>query len=134
MILLDTHTVLWLRLGDRRLRPDARQQIEEALLQGNAAVSAITFWEVGMRIRKGRIEGFDWDLDEWRDMLLADGLHEIPVTGPIAAQAGLILDLHGDPADRIIIATALAGNHELATADRKILDWNGPLRKLSVRR
>ena len=133
-MLLDTHTVLWLRLGDRRLRPDARRQIEEALPQGDAAVSAITFWEIGMRIRKGRIEGFDWDLNEWRDTLLADGLREIPVTGPIAAQAGLLPDLHGDPAGRIIIATALAGNYELATADRKILEWPGPLRKLPVRR
>ncbi len=40
--------------------------------------------------------------------------------------AGLLTDMHGDPADRLIVATALQG-HQLATADRRILDWPGPL-------
>ena len=133
MILLDTHTVIWMDQGDRRLRPALRERIEKALREEAVGVSTMSFWEVAMRIRKRQMD-FIEDVEAWRQHLLDDGLIELPVTGPIAAQAGLLPDLHGDPADRIIIATALAGNHELATADRKILDWNGPLRKLSVRR
>ena len=133
MILLDTHTVIWMDQGDRRLRPALRERIEEALREEAVGVSTMSFWEVAMWIRKRQMD-FIEDVEAWRQHLLDDGLIELPVTGPIAAQAGLLPDLHGDPADRIIIATALAGNHELATADRKILDWNGPLRKLSVRR
>ena len=56
LILLDTHVLIWLRLGDRRLGERARGACERALLSGDAAVSAISFWEVGMQIRKGRLE------------------------------------------------------------------------------
>ena len=119
--------------GDRRLRSALRARIEVALEEQAAFVSTISFWEVAMRIRKRQMD-FIEDVEAWRQNLLDDGLIELPITGPIAAQAGLLPDLHGDPADRIIIATALAGNYELATADRKILEWPGPLRKLSVRR
>ena len=132
-MLLDTHTVIWMDQGDRRLRPALRAQIEVALGEQAAFVSTISFWEVAMRIRKRQMD-FIEDVEAWRQNLLDDGLIELPITGLIAAQAGLLPDLHGDPADRIIIATALAGNYELATADRKILEWPGPLRKLPVRR
>ncbi len=132
-MLLDTHTVIWMDQGDRRLRPALRARIEVALGEQAAFVSTISFWEVAMRIRKRQMD-FIEDVEAWRQNLLDDGLIELPITGPIAAQAGLLPDLHGDPADRIIIATALAGNYELATADRKILEWPGPLRKLPVRR
>lgn len=133
MILLDTHTVIWMDQGDRRLRPSLRARIEVALGAQAAFVSTISFWEVAMRIRKRQMD-FIEDVEAWWQNLLDDGLIELPITGPIAAQAGLLPDLHGDPADRIIIATALAGNYELATADRKILEWPGPLRKLPVGR
>jgi len=76
-----------------------------------------------MRIQKGRLE-FLLDLDAWRRELLDQGLIEIPVDGVIAARAGLLVDMHGDPADRLIVATALQG-HQLVTADRRILDWPG---------
>ena len=46
--------------------------------------------------------------------------------GAIAARAGLLPDLPGDPADRLIVATALEG-HRLVTADRRMLDWPGQL-------
>ena len=57
---------------------------------------------------------------------------EIPVDGEIAIRAGLLPDVHGDPADRILIATALEG-HQLATADQQVLDWPGPLSRLDAR-
>ena len=53
-------------------------------------------------------------LPEWRARLLDEGLVEIPVDGTIATRAGLLPNMHGDPADRIIIATALEG-HQLVT-------------------
>ena len=83
-----------------------------------------------MQIRKGRLDLLV-DLDTWRRNLLDQGLIETPVDGGIASRAGLLADLHGDPADRIIVATALEG-HQLVTADRQILDWPGPLNRLSA--
>ena len=128
MILLDTHVLLWFRFGNRRLGPKSREEIGRAVEEGESAVSAISFWEVGMQLQKGRL-GFDLDLDAWRNGLLDQGLVEIPVDGGIAARAGLLQDMHGDPADRLIVATALEG-HRLVTADRGILEWPGRLSRL----
>ena len=128
MIVLDTHVLIWHEQGDRRLGAHVRRQFESALRAGDAAVSAISFWEIGMQIRKGRL-GFRLDPDAWRRDLRNQGLIEIPVDGSIASRAGLIADMHGDPADRIIVATALEG-HQLVTADRQILDWPGSLNRL----
>lgn len=131
MILLDTHVLLWHERGDRRMGPHARRTVERALREGDAAVSAISFWEVGMRARKGRLELLI-ALAAWRSDLLDRGLVEIPVDGAVAARAGLLTDMHGDPADRIIVATALQG-HRLLTADSLMLDWPGSLSSLDAR-
>ena len=55
MILLDTHVLLWLRLGERELGARARVEIDRAWQSGEVAVSAISFWEVAMLKAKGRI-------------------------------------------------------------------------------
>ena len=125
MKLLDTHILLWQEQGDRRLGPQARRVVARALEEGKAAVSAISFWEIGMRIQKGQL-ALRFDLDVWRRDLLEQGVYEIPVNGLIAARAGLLPNLHGDPADRLIVATALEG-HQLITADERMLAWPGNL-------
>ncbi len=130
MILLDTHVLIWHESGDRRLGARARREFGRALQDGEAAVSTISFWEIGMQVRKDRL-GFLIDPHAWRRDLLNRGLIEIPVDGDIASRAGLLAKIHGDPADRIIVATALEG-HRLMTADRLILGWAGPLTCLSA--
>ena len=131
MMLLDTHILLWQRWGDQRLGVQTRDLLQHSLREEEAVVSAISFWEVAMRIQKGQIN-FDLDLHEWRNTLIRQGLIEIPVDGAIAARAGLLGGIHGDPADRIIVATALGG-HRLVTADQRILGWGGNLDRLDAR-
>ena len=131
MILLDTHVVIWFRIGDRSLGHDALGEVETALRQGNAAISAISFWEAGVRAQKGGLY-FGRDLDSWREDVIRNGIIEIPVNGVIASRAALLTGLHGDPADRIIVATALEG-HQLVTADDRILSWSGQLSRLDAR-
>ena len=128
MILLDTHVLFWLRFGDAKLGRRARAVIDRATGEGSAAVSASTFWEAAMLRRKGRLDLPD-DIAAWRVSLLRDGLVEIPVDGAVAVRASLLRDLHGDPADRLIVATALEG-HRLVNADRGILEWPGRLSRL----
>ena len=79
---------------------------------------------------KGRLD-FPEDIQIWRREMLGQGLVEIPLDGGIATRAGLLEDLHGDPADRIIVATALEG-HRLVTADSRILNWPGPLDRMNA--
>ncbi len=131
MILLDTHVVVWYRGGERTLGRRARDAVDEAFSSGEAAVSAITFWELAMLAAKGRMSLPD-DVGSWRRQNLRQGLTEIPVDGEIGARAGSLAGLRGDPADRIIVATAMDG-HRLVTADQRILDWDGPLRRLDAR-
>ena len=131
MLLLDTNALLWMRRGDGRLGRVARREIERAWHSGELAVSAISFWEVDMLHRKGRMKLLQ-DITAWRTQLLEDGLVEIPVDGTIAVRANRLVDFHPDPADRFIVATALAG-HSLLTADRHILSWEGNLKRLDAR-
>ena len=130
VILLDTHVLIWLRSGDRRLGSTARREIDQALELGDAAASSISFWEVALLAERRRIE-LDLGVGEWRQLMLREGLVEIPVDGEIAIRAASLEGLRRDPADRLIVATALEG-HQLMTADRQILDWPGPLRRLDA--
>lgn len=68
----------------------------------------------------------------WRRDLLGLGLIEIPVDGEMGIMAAQ-LDLHGDPADRIIAATALLKSAVLITADAVLLDWTNPLERFDAR-
>lgn len=126
MILLDTHTLLWLRPGDPQLGHQARRVIEQGWADGEVGVSAITFGEVAMLIEKGRLD-LQVDVAAWRMELLAEKMVEIEPDGSIGIQAAALTDFHADPADRFIVATAWAGGHQLATSDRRILAWPGPL-------
>ena len=73
-----------------------------------------------MLCARGRLELLV-DVGAWREGLLNEGLIEVAVDGEIALRAGFLLELHGDSADRIIIATALAG-HQLVTANQRLLE------------
>ena len=72
------------------------------------------------------------DVAAWRRELLGQGLIEIPVDGDIGIRANTLNDFHADPADRIIVATAMSG-HRLVTADDRILAWSGNLDRLDAR-
>ena len=131
MILLDTHVALWLRAGDAKLGSIARSEIQQAWEAHEVAMSAMSFWEMAMLRAKGRIN-FPEDVGRWRLEQLGQGLIEIPVDGDIGIRASTLADFHADPADRIIVATALVG-HWLVTADERILAWGGSLDRLDAR-
>ena len=124
--------MLWLRLGDRRLGPAARREIDRQWQDGEVAVSAISFREVAMLKRKRRI-AFPEDVALWRREQLAQGVVELAVDGEIAVRAANLEDFRGDAADRIIVASALAGR-SLVTADQRILCWRGPLKRIDAGR
>ena len=130
MVLLDTHILIYLLFNEHRLGRLTRQLIDEPWPDNNVADSAITFWEVAMLHEKGKMTLLR-NIESWRDSLFAVSLLEIPVDGKIGIRASALTDFHADPADRIIVATALEGR-QLTTADRRILDWSGQLYRLSA--
>ncbi len=131
MILLDTHVTLWLRLSEPQLGVSARQEIDRAWRMEQVAVSAFSFWELAMLRDKGRLQ-FPENIYLWRREQLEQGIIEIAVDGLIGIRANSLKGFHADPADRIIVATALEG-HRLVTADRLILNWPGELSRLDAR-
>ena len=58
----------------------------------------------------------------------------MPLSAEIALLAAELDELHGEPIDRIIVATALVEDAVLLTADRSILEWNGKMRRQDARR
>ena len=132
MILADTQTLHWWREDPGHLGPTAITLLEAAWSARELAASAISFWEIGMLESKARLS-LPVDADQWRLNLLNEGLVEIPLDGGIGLRAARLVNFHGDPADRMIVATALSG-HQLLTTDRQILDWDGPLQRINARR
>jgi len=133
MIILDTHVLVWLDEGSERLGKKSLQRINSALEAGELFASAISFWEVAMLNRKGRLD-LHIEIDVWRKELLESGLQEIPVTGAIGIRAATFVDFHGDPADRLIVASALENSANLVTADERILNWGKFQAKIDARR
>ena len=132
MILLDTHVALWLKGGDTNLGPVARGELERAWLfrPSDLAISAVSFWEIGLLEAKGRI-ALDVSVRDWRDRQRAHGLAEIPLTSDIAIVANELEGFHKDPADRFLVATVLVTGGRLATADRAILEWRSSMQPLA---
>jgi len=122
-LVLDTHGLLWWLAAGGPLPKRLRKQIDRASDASMVAVSAISVWEVGMLEAKGRI-ALDRDVDTWSNDLEAVGRVElVAVDHRIAAQAALLEDFHGDPADRLIVASAIERGSTLVTRDDRITAW-----------
>lgn len=116
MIVLDTHAWFWLVAAPDNLSEASAAAIDESDALGVAAISC---WEVAMLVEKGRVE-IDRPVQRWlEDALTSVGALLLPLDPAVAALAAR-LSLHGDPADRIIVATAINAGATLVTKDHKI--------------
>lgn len=126
MIVLDTHVLLWVAAKSDRLGQRAARRIDRALHDDELALSAFSFWEVATLLDRGRLR-LRGGAEGLRAGMLRMGVRELPVDGEIAILAANLRSFHGDPADRIIGATALAHRATLITADEALLRWqHGP--------
>jgi PIN domain nuclease of toxin-antitoxin system len=130
--LLDTQALVWLSAGAAKLGRQARAAIDAAMHANRLYVSAISFWEIAMLLSRNRLQ-FPQSADVWRRDALQAGIAEISVSGDIGIAAVLLPNFHPDPADRIIVATALRENALLVTADQAILTWSGVLDRHDAR-
>jgi PIN domain nuclease of toxin-antitoxin system len=114
------------------MKPSAIRVVEEAAHFGLVGVSVISVWEVAMLEAKGRIR-LSKDCLSWvNEALRAPGLGLIPLTPEIAVDSSRLPGVfHGDPADRILVATARRQGAILLTRDEKILSY-GKAKHLSV--
>ena len=123
LLLLDTHVLLWSASNGPRMGRHAGKAIEHASREGRLAVSAITPWEIALLVSKGRLK-LGVDVMDWlRNALANPGLHVAPLEPDIAvASTRLPFDMHADPADRILVATARHLGATFVTTDKALLD------------
>jgi PIN domain nuclease of toxin-antitoxin system len=115
VIVLDTHIwYWWINVAEMRLSSAQAREIESAPRIGVAAVSC---YEIAHAVRRGRIV-LPMPVEEWFDKGLAgSNIEVLALTPGIALSASVLQDHHRDPFDRMIIATALEWDGQLAFAD-----------------
>jgi len=122
-LLLDTHIALWLDSGDDRLRPSTRGLIDGCWQNGGTVcLSAVTAWEIALLVDTGRIE-LDLPIEGWIARFLErPGTEPAPLGHrPASRSYQLHQFAHRDPADRLLIATAIELGCPLVTYDERIL-------------
>lgn len=121
MVLLDTHAWIWWLTGSGRLAREERMGLSEAAGLRQLAISAISLWEAHMLDARGRIE-LQVPFPQW---VVEASDPEVVQVVPLDAEVILALDelpgtFHGDPADRLIAATARCRGMTLATWDKAL--------------
>jgi len=122
LILLDTHALVWWVAEPKRIPAKARRAIDAAVKANEAiAVSSISVWEIAMLVARKRL-AFTIDADAWIDSVEAlPFLTFLPVDNRVAVRS---VQLQGfprrDPADRLIVATALGVGATVVTADTRL--------------
>lgn len=124
MIMLDTHVWLWWLHEPAKLSSAALQLITQEQVSGALVVSAISVWEVAVKVQAGKL-AIPLDINRWYELAKSYPSTVIePLTSEDAiASTQLPGDFHKDPADRIIISLARRLAVPLITCDRKILDY-----------
>ena len=120
-VLLDTHVWLWWLLGSDRLAHRERSALDRLASRAQLGLAAVSLWEAQMLFAKGRLV-LGRQFDVWiRDAAAATVIQIAPLdVETVGALNGLPASFHGDPADRLIAATARAHRIPLATHDRMI--------------
>jgi PIN domain nuclease of toxin-antitoxin system len=124
-VLLDTHIVLWLDSGNQRLRPSTRALIDAQWRDGGTIfISAVTAWEIALLVDTGRIE-LDSPVEAWIERFLdRPGIEVVPLGHRAACRSYRLPHLpHRDPADRLLIATAIELGCRRVTYDQRILGF-----------
>ncbi len=132
-LLLDTHVWIWLNEGAGDLSDAVTRRIDRAAARGDAFVSVMSVWEVGLLQARRRVR-LGLALPIWVDRALAPPITLAPLTPEIAVECHQLRDrLRNDPVDRILVATARIERLTLLTRDPAILDYaaKGHLRALS---
>lgn len=116
MILLDTHTWLWWIRGDTvELPPAMRELISSS--PDPIAVASVSCLEVAWLAKRGRISLPVPIEDFFVKAIEGSGLVLLPLTPRIAARSAFLPDIHRDPIDRVLIATAQEHDADLVTRD-----------------
>lgn len=123
MILLDTHAWIWHLAAPEELSKAARTAVENAPGHRQLLISAISIWELFMLVKKGRLEltlpPASFVTATNRD----PRFRVIPVDERIARRSVELPDIHADPADRMILATAAELGARVVSKDGRFAEY-----------
>ncbi len=123
-LILDTCALLWLASGSPRLSKPARRRID---LERAVHVSAISAWEIGIKVDKGDLELPRPPRDWFSQAIARHGLVLAELDIDVLFAATELPGHHHDPADRFIIATALRHGLTVVTGDRRFRAYGVPV-------
>ncbi len=121
-LLIDTHIWLWIISEAPYIKSSVQEALESAAAEQSLYLSPISMWEVALKHSRGRL-ALDRPVRQWlAHASTIPGLQLAPITPAVAAEsAELPPEFHGDPADRIIAATARSEGLTLVTHDKALL-------------
>jgi PIN domain nuclease of toxin-antitoxin system len=124
MILLDTHVWIWFVSNPKLLSAKAINAVEAAMKKKAVYISSMSVWEVALLVMKNRMK-LTMEVGDWvQKSELLPFMKFVSVTNSIALRSvNLPTPLHNDPADRIIIATAMSLGATVVTKDEKIRNY-----------
>ena len=127
LTICDTHILLFWADQKDRLTLAAQQALNDGRENGNLACAAISFWEIALLFRKNRLvlPAQYTPTSYMEDIVESLALSVLQLTPAIAALSESGIVAHGDPADRLIAATAIAHQALFITADEKLLATPG---------
>ena len=118
--LLDTCALVWLANGNGRMPVRVRRELAEA---DELYVSSVSAREISRKLQKGTLSLDDDVRTVWTNLVESYRLKVLPVTPEIAIASTELPDIHKDPADRFIIATAKVGNLKVVTSDGRFSEY-----------
>lgn len=114
-LLLDTHTLLWWWLGDRRLSRKLISYLEDAGTELH--ISAVSALEIATKVRIGKLPEASELINGFEASLSLQGIRELPVSVTHARRAGLLQSRHRDPFDRILAAQSIIEDLPIVSGD-----------------
>ena len=125
LTICDTHVLIFWQDAPTRLSSKAAQAIENSLATKSLACSDISFWEIAMLFKAGRLRN-DVPAEQYMDdIILTMSLNVLPVTPQIATMSQQDIFIHKDPADRLIASTAIVNKAPLISTDTKLQNIDG---------
>ena len=119
-LLVDTCAIVWLATGDRKLSQLARDAMRDADL---LCFSSISIWEIARLVKAGDLE-IPVTPVRLADMLVERyDMKELPINNSIALRSSALPEIHKDPTDRFIIATALLNEFTVVTGDHRFEEY-----------
>lgn len=119
-VLVDTCALIWLATGDSKLSRNARETIRDAEL---LCFSSISIWEIARKVKSGDLEMPVTPM-RFADLLVKQyGMKEMPLDNAIMLRSSALPEIHKDPADRFIIATAFLNDCAVVTGDHRFAEY-----------